>query len=353
MSSNPISDIDSISRALEDEQMLVDRDQTLADADQSGSDSDQTASDREQAAADSDQAASDRDLLHGGDPDAHDSSRELRSRTAQQRRFSARGRVAAASARDQVAHARDLTASARDQIAELRDRALTTQDAASAGGDSELTLRAGESRSSAAADRAEAAESRTRAAVDREQAARDRDGAARGVLQAHAERDALLAQLASAETDGLTGTRSRATGLEDFDREIARARRTMARLVIAYVDVVGLKAVNDAHGHGAGDALLQHAVNAIRGRLRSYDLIVRIGGDEFVCVMSGATIESAHQRFDAIQTTLAADRYPCEIKVGFAALADEDTAADLIARADAELPASARSDPRPRSRHRS
>jgi diguanylate cyclase (GGDEF)-like protein len=97
------------------------------------------------------------------------------------------------------------------------------------------------------------------------------------------------------------------------------------------------------HGHGAGDALLQHAVNAIRSHLRSYDLIVRIGGDEFMCVMSGASIEYAHQRFAAIQTTLAADRYPCEIKIGFAALTDQDAAADLIQRADAELPASARS----------
>jgi diguanylate cyclase (GGDEF)-like protein len=343
MSSNPISDINSVSQALEDEQTLVDREQTLADTDQTGSDSDQTASDREQAAADSDQAASDRDLVRGGDPDTHGSSRALRSRTAQQRQFSASGRVAAASARDQVAHARDLRALARDQTAELRDRALAAEDSASAGGDSEMMLRAAENRSGAAADRAAAAESRTRAAIDREQAARDRDGAARQVLQAHAERDALLAQLASAESDGLTGTRSRATGLEDFDHEIARARRTLAPLVIAYVDIVGLKAVNDTHGHGAGDALLPHAVKAIRAHLRSYDLIVRIGGDEFVCVMSGASIEYAHERFAAIQAALAADSDWCEIKVGFAALAPEDSAAELIDRADDELPVSARS----------
>jgi diguanylate cyclase (GGDEF)-like protein len=116
----------------------------------------------------------------------------------------------------------------------------------------------------------------------------------------------------------------------------------MAPLVIAYIDVVGLKAVNDTDGHAAGDALLQHAVNAIRGHLRSYDLIVRIGGDEFLSVMSGATIEDARQRFAAIQTALAADPARCEIKVGFAALAAEDSAAELIERADAELPASTR-----------
>jgi len=336
VTSNPKAIITPVSWALEGDQTLADSDQTLADTDQTGSDSDQTASDREQAAADSDQAASDRDLVRGGDPEAHYSSREIRSRTAQQRQFSAEGRVAAAIARDERAHARDHTA-------ELRDRALATQNAASVGRESEMTVRAAANRSSAAADRAAAAASRTRAAADREQAARDREGAAREVLQAHAERDSLLAQLASTETDGLTGTRARATGLEDFDHEIARARRMMAPLVIAYVDVVGLKAVNDAHGHGAGDALLQHGVNTIRAHLRSYDLIVRIGGDEFICVMSGATIEHAHQRFDAIQSTLAANPEPCEIKVGFAALTDADTAADLIQCADAELPASSRS----------
>jgi diguanylate cyclase (GGDEF)-like protein len=335
VSSDPRAIVAPVSWPLEGDQTLADSDQTLADSDQTGSDSDQTASDREQAAADSDQAASDRDLVRGGDPDAHHFSREIRSRTAQQRRFSVDGRVAAAVARDQGAHA-------RDQTAELRDRALATQDAATGSRDSEMMLRAAHDRTSAAADRVAAAESRTRAAVDREQAARDREQAAREVLQANAERDSLLTQLAFAETDGLTGTLARATGLEDLDREIARARRTMAPLVITYVDVVGLKAVNDARGHGAGDTLLQHGVNTIRTHLRSYDLIVRIGGDEFLCVMSGATIEHAHERFDAIQATLAANPEPCAIKVGFAALTDTDTAADLIQRADAELPASSR-----------
>jgi diguanylate cyclase (GGDEF)-like protein len=328
------------SEALDRDQALADRDQSLADADRKGSESDETAAGREQAAADSDQAASDRDLVHGGDAEVHDSSREVRSRSAQQRRFSAHGRVEAADARDQVARARDLTALARDQAAELRDRELATHDDA-AGDGAEIVVRA-EDRRSAAAERALAAEGRARAAADREQAARDREQASRDVLQAHADRDALLDQLAIAKTDGLTGTRSRAIGLEDFDHEIDRAHRTMAPLVIAYVDVVGLKAVNDNHGHAAGDALLQRAVNAIRGHLRSYDLIVRIGGDEFLSVMSGATMVDVRKRFGAIETALAAAPDQCEIKVGFAELEAEDSATELIERADAELPTSAR-----------
>jgi len=341
MTRPPIPASASVSDVREDDQKLSDRDQMLAAADQTGSDSDQTAAGREQAAADSDQAASDRDLGHGGDPEVHTSSREVRDRSAQQRLYSAQGRVESADSRDQIARARDLTALARDQAAELRDRELATR-AASGDDLEEIVRQAAEDRRSAARDRAEAADSRARAVADRAQAARDREQATRSVLQAQADRDELLHQLAIAETDGLTGTRARATGLEHVDNEIARARRTMAPLVVAYIDVVGLKAVNDADGHAAGDALLQRAVDGIRGHLRSYDLIVRIGGDEFLCVMSGATIEDAEHRFNIIQTALAADSKPCEIKVGFAELEAEDSSTELIRRADAELPISSR-----------
>jgi diguanylate cyclase (GGDEF)-like protein len=331
----------------DDDQTLADRDQTLAEADQTASDSDQTAADSDQAAADSDQAASDRDLVHGGDAGVHDLTRDLRDRSAERRRQAAHARVEAAAARDAVAHARDLAAEARDQAAALHDRELAARDASwtddgHAVTGAEIVLRASANRKRAAADRAAAAQGRARAAADRAQAQRDREQAARDRAQAQADREALLHQLAIAETDALTGTRTRAPGLADLEREIDRARRTTGPLAVAYVDVVGLKAVNDTQGHSAGDTLLQRAVRAIRGHLRSYDSIVRIGGDEFLCVMSGATIPDARRRFGAVQAALAADPDWCEIKVGFAALEPEDSAAELIQRADADLPAGRR-----------
>jgi GGDEF domain-containing protein len=75
-------------------------------------------------------------------------------------------------------------------------------------------------------------------------------------------------------------------------------------------------------------------VDGIRGHLRSHDFIVRIGADAFLCVMPGATLKDAEQRFNVIQTALAADSDPCEINVGFAALEAENSAAELIRRAD-------------------
>ncbi|HUY83870.1 MAG TPA: GGDEF domain-containing protein [Steroidobacteraceae bacterium] len=326
---------------LEHDQTLADAEQTAAERDQTAAESDQAAADEDQAAADTDQAASDRDLAGGGDPDEHRLTRGLRDRSAERRHEIAAERVETAVARDAVARARDLAAAARDEAAALRDRELAER-AADPGATKAARIlhRAAERRRRAAADRVAAAEIRARAAADREQAARDREQAARDRAQAQADRDALLQALAIAETDQLTGARTRAAGLVDLDHEIDRARRTNGRLVVAYVDVVGLKAVNDAVGHSAGDALLQHAVRGIRGHLRSYDLIVRQGGDEFLCAMSGATVDDARQRFRSVRAALAEDPDPCEIKVGFAALAPDDSARDLIERADADLPSS-------------
>jgi diguanylate cyclase (GGDEF)-like protein len=217
------------------------------------------------------------------------------------------------------------------------------RDAAGAvGGGAAVRQRAAESRGRAASDRTAAAEARVRAAADRARAAHDREQAARDRQQAQADRAELLHQLSIAETDVLTGARARGPGLADLDHEIDRARRAETLLVVAYIDVVGLKAVNDAHGHAAGDELLQRVVRAIRAHLRSYDLVIRLGGDEFLCVMSGVTIEDARRRFDGVQAALAAQPAHCELRVGFAVLAAADGAAELIERADAELPAGRR-----------
>ncbi|MGA2926154.1 MAG: GGDEF domain-containing protein [Solirubrobacteraceae bacterium] len=229
---------------------------------------------------------------------------------------------------DRELAARDAASGADERVSGADERAMTS---------AEFARRAAESRGRATADRAAAAKARAQAAANREHEARDRGQAARERLQAHADRDALAHQLAIAETDEVTGTRARAAGLADVEREIDRARRTSGPLAIAYVDVVGLRAINDAYGHAAGNALIQRAVPGIRRHLRSYDTIVRLGDDEFLCVMPGATIQDARQRLGAIQTALATNHDPCEIKIGFAELTPEDNAAKLIQRADAEL----------------
>jgi diguanylate cyclase (GGDEF)-like protein len=327
------------------DQTFADTDQTSADTDQTAADSDQTASDDDQAAANDDQAASDSLLRHGGDAAAHDASRDVRDRTTAQRRHTSQGRAEAADARDATAAARDLAAAARDEAAARWDLELASR--AEVGKQPEgpvkaILLRAVDSRRAAAADRAAAAEGRARAAADRRQAARDRAQAARDRAQAAQDRIELAHQLAIAETDELTGARARAAGLAELEHEVDRAHRTTDQLVVGYVDIVGLKSVNDADGHGAGDELLRRAVRAIRAHVRTYDLIVRLGGDEFLCVLSEMSVLTASQRFEAIKAALAEEPGAPQIRVGIAALRPEDTAGELVKRADSELPAGSR-----------
>ncbi|MCA1699107.1 MAG: GGDEF domain-containing protein [Actinobacteria bacterium] len=208
----------------------------------------------------------------------------------------------------------------------------------------EIAIRAARQRKHAK-QRSHAAEDRARAAEDRQAAAQDREQAARERLQDLAERAALERQLALTATDSLTGARTRTAGLSDLDRELDRCRRTGGLLVLTYVDVVGLKTVNDTNGHSAGDELLRRVIQVITAHLRSYDLIIRVGGDEFVCAMPNITMLQARRRFRAIATTLASAPDAAAITTGFAQPTAGENATELIARADNDLLARRRSNP--------
>jgi diguanylate cyclase (GGDEF)-like protein len=128
----------------------------------------------------------------------------------------------------------------------------------------------------------------------------------------------------------------------DLRREIDRARRTEGALVVAFVDVDGLKAINDTHGHAAGDRALRAVAAALLGGLRSYDLVLRYGGDEFLCGLAGTDLAGAQHRFDAVARTLAEQNPGTSVSIGLAELATPDTLEALIARADAALYAARR-----------
>jgi GGDEF domain-containing protein len=129
-----------------------------------------------------------------------------------------------------------------------------------------------------------------------EPAAEERDRAAEGRDRAADERDRVAEEREGAPSGSLR--RARAGGR--WPREIARARRSDGRLVLAFVDVDGLKPINDVQGHAVGDALLRDAAVALRTALRSYDLVVRYGGDEFLCALAGTDVEGAQRRFDEV-----------------------------------------------------
>ena len=235
--------------------------------------------------------------------------------------------AAARSASDpgQAGADRDRAAAGRDRAAADRDHAAADSDHLAS--DRDLSQAEAEQRSS---DRDEAALDRELAAADRQHAATDR-------LAAVQDREQAEAELRRARIDQLTGALGRELGIATLEREINRARHGNGRVVLAYVDVDGLKQVNDRLGHAAGDALLRDVVAAIQPHLRSYDPIVRVGGDEFVCALGQCVPEDAHRRFQAIAATLARTRPGASISVGFAELRPEDTLEQLTQRGDRAL----------------
>jgi diguanylate cyclase (GGDEF)-like protein len=319
-------------RALTDSdrsQTSSDRDQTASDGEQTLSDRDQTGSDSDQRSADEDQDAADDDLAAGSDEATH-------GRTARARERTSRDRLVVSDLRDSTAAARLETASDRDRVAAGRDRAATERDARARAHDrngtedtsrEDLIVRAERDRARAALDRAKAAEDRTAAEADRAAATSERANAMR-------IRSETADALRLAATDELTGTWSRKLGLEQAARELERARRTGTTLLLAFIDVDGLKAVNDQRGHLAGDELLRAVGTSLRRHLRPYDAVIRYGGDEFVCAMANLGAAEARTRFASIVEALDG---ACTFTLGLAASEPDETLVELIARADADL----------------
>jgi diguanylate cyclase (GGDEF)-like protein len=313
---------------------LSDSDQSLSDDDQSASATDQQSSDRDQRASDNEQASSDRGRADGVDKtaaqrDQYDASRRERDASTFKRLETRASRAQVADDRDSTSTARDRIATARDEQARARDREGRARDARVSGLAHDSSARKASILEQLDALSARAASDRAAAAADRARAAKDRAAAGR-------ERAILETELRAAHMDELTGTFRRQMGRLALSHEIDRARRSDGRLVLVFIDVDGLKGVNDTRGHAAGDALLRTVVDAIRNNLRSFDTIVRHGGDEFVCALGGIDLAEAERRFGFVQSAIEAEG-AVGISVGMAALAPGDDVDQLTRRADVAM----------------
>lgn len=135
-----------------------------------------------------------------------------------------------------------------------------------------------------------------------------------------------------ADGDHLTGLLNRNGFEKAARRELALAGRTGYPLTLALIDLDGFKAVNDAHGHAAGDRLLRELAQAWEAAVRPGDLLARHGGDEFVALFPATEEDDARVALERMRGAHAA-----RWSAGLTACLRDESLKEALARADAGL----------------
>jgi diguanylate cyclase (GGDEF)-like protein len=117
-----------------------------------------------------------------------------------------------------------------------------------------------------------------------------------------------IRQRAEAILDPLTGLLNRKALTGRFAELTEQATLTGDPIALVLVDVDRFKEVNDDHGHERGDAVLKEVAYAMRRALRSFELVYRLGGDEFLIVLPGAELGVAHELAERVREALELTR---------------------------------------------
>lgn len=144
--------------------------------------------------------------------------------------------------------------------------------------------------------------------------------------------------------DPLTGILNRRAILDALSRELSRERRENSGLAIGMCDIDHFKVINDTHGHQAGDEVLVGFVCLLRGALRSFDLLGRLGGEEFVVITPGIRENDPSILYERIRNRIAdnaiatrAGTVSITVSIGIAAWTGIENEDELLAAADSAM----------------
>ncbi|AWK87290.1 GGDEF domain-containing protein [Azospirillum thermophilum] len=146
-------------------------------------------------------------------------------------------------------------------------------------------------------------------------------------------------------TDELTGLLNRRGFYSHFRRELASARRSgSAGGMLVMIDLDGFKAINDTHGHLAGDSYLRQVARVIVSHVRQEDVVARLGGDEFAVLLTNTDVQTGLARArqlmriaDAQVVEWGGHSLPVRFSIGTQPYGAEDNEDEVIRRADAMM----------------
>jgi diguanylate cyclase (GGDEF)-like protein len=148
----------------------------------------------------------------------------------------------------------------------------------------------------------------------------------------------------AAYTDALTGIYNRKHFIELAEADIQRAVRMEQSIFMAIMDIDFFKKINDTYGHPAGDMVLKTTAETIHQSIRSYDLLGRYGGDEFILLLAVAKDADIHKQAERIRKNIEhkvvnyeKEKIKVTCSMGLAKFLEADTLESVIVKADEAL----------------
>lgn len=146
-----------------------------------------------------------------------------------------------------------------------------------------------------------------------------------------------------ANNDILTGAFNRRGGMNILEQSMRITQRHEIPLTICFIDINGLKKVNDRQGHNAGDILIKTIARLFRENIRKSDSLFRFGGDEFIAIFPGCSLDDSRPIVDKVIYAVSTyksdetENIPLKLSYGLAQYKEGMTVEDLIKSADQEM----------------